>query len=354
MGRDKLKSEIKSIIDKYGEEHERLRVTATRSLDELTVVFKRDNDSDINLTCTVSEEYPHVRPLWFSADEDDEMDPVCQALADLNSDEVVDENNLDKMVTYLLTRLCEAFSEAIPDNGGSGDHAKPGTSSQQQNAMVLDEEDEEDIDVLLDEVAPADDGEDGIAQEKLQKLESIRQKTQPSQKSSVQATDRLMKDIKSIYKSDSYKNGNYTVELPDDNVYEWRVALLKVDPDSKLAKDMVEFKITQIELSINFAPDYPFRPPFVRVISPVIQKGYVLGGGAICLELLTEEGWSSAYSMESVIMQIGASLVKGDGRIQPHKRPEDVYTLSKAKNSYRTLVHIHKTSGWYTPPKGDG
>ena len=244
MGRDKLKSEIKSIIDKYGEEHERLRVTATRSLDELTVVFKRDNDSDINLTCTVSEEYPHVRPLWFSADEDDEMDPVCQALADLNSDEVVDENNLDKMVTYLLTRLCEAFSEAIPDNGGSGDHAKPGTSSQQQNAMVLDEEDEEDIDVLLDEVAPADDGEDGIAQEKLQKLESIRQKTQwvicwlmwssvrltcafrPSQKSSVQATDRLMKDIKSIYKSDSYKNGNYTVELPDDNVYEWRVALV--------------------------------------------------------------------------------------------------------------------------------
>lgn len=35
-----------------------------------------------------------------------------------------------------------------------------------------------------------------------------------------------MKDIKSIYKSDSYKNGNYTVELPDDNVYEWRVALV--------------------------------------------------------------------------------------------------------------------------------
>ena len=73
---------------------------------------------------------------------------------------------------------------------------------------------------------------------------------------------------------------------------------------------MVDFKVKQIELSINFASDYPFRPPFVRVISPVIQKGYVLSGGAICLELLTEEGWSSAYSMESVIMQIGASLVK--------------------------------------------
>ena len=75
---------------------------------------------------------------------------------------------------------------------------------------------------------------------------------------------------------------------------------------------MKEFKVSKIELSIVFAHDYPFRPPFVRVVAPVIQKGYVLGGGAICLELLTEEGWSSAYSMESVIMQIGASLVKVD------------------------------------------
>lgn len=73
---------------------------------------------------------------------------------------------------------------------------------------------------------------------------------------------------------------------------------------------MKEFKVSKIELSINFAHDYPFRPPFVRVVAPVIQRGYVLSGGAICLELLTEEGWSSAYSMESVIMQIGASLVK--------------------------------------------
>ena len=35
-----------------------------------------------------------------------------------------------------------------------------------------------------------------------------------------------MKDLKSIYKSDSYKKELYTVKLPDDNVYEWRVALV--------------------------------------------------------------------------------------------------------------------------------
>ena len=42
----------------------------------------------------------------------------------------------------------------------------------------------------------------------------------------------------------------------------------------------------------------------------------MLGGGAICMELLTKQGWSSAYSMESVILQISATLVKGKARIQ--------------------------------------
>ena len=61
---------------------------------------------------------------------------------------------------------------------------------------------------------------------------------------------------------------------------------------------------------------FPFEPPFVRVVAPVITGGYVLVGGAICMELLTKQGWSSAYTIEAVIMQIAATLVKGKARIQ--------------------------------------
>jgi ubiquitin-conjugating enzyme E2 Q len=61
---------------------------------------------------------------------------------------------------------------------------------------------------------------------------------------------------------------------------------------------------------------YPFEPPFVRVVHPMISGGYVLVGGAICMELLTKQGWSSAYTVEAVIMQIAATLVKGKARIQ--------------------------------------
>ena len=47
-----------------------------------------------------------------------------------------------------------------------------------------------------------------------------------TQTSSIQATDRLMKEIKSIYKSQSFKDGNYTIDIINDNVYEWSVSLL--------------------------------------------------------------------------------------------------------------------------------
>ena len=47
----------------------------------------------------------------------------------------------------------------------------------------------------------------------------------------------------------------------------------------------------------------------------MISGGYVLVGGAICMELLTKQGWSSAYTVEAIIMQIAATLVKGGARI---------------------------------------
>lgn len=54
---------------------------------------------------------------------------------------------------------------------------------------------------------------------------------------------------------------------------------------------------------------------FFYVSVCVCAGGYVLLGGAICMELLTKQGWSSAYTVEAVIMQIAATLVKGKARI---------------------------------------
>ena len=68
--------------------------------------------------------------------------------------------------------------------------------------------------------------------------------------------------------------------------------------------------------SIRFQDTFPFDPPFVRMVHPVLHGGYVLDGGALCMELMTPQGWSSAYTIEAVIMQLSATLVKGKARIK--------------------------------------
>nr|CAG4648007.1 EOG090X0867 [Moina brachiata] len=174
---------------------------------------------------------------------------------------------------------------------------------------------------------------------------------------SVQATDRLMKELRDIYRSDSSKKGVYSVELVNDSLYEWNVRLLSVDPDSPLHSDLQLLKDKDgrdhILLNFLFKETFPFEPPFVRVVHPVIQGGYVLVGGAICMELLTRQGWSSAYTMEALILQIAATLVKGKARIQ-FTATKGQYSLARAQQSFKSLVQIHEKNGWFTPPKEDG
>ncbi|XP_028342443.1 ubiquitin-conjugating enzyme E2Q-like protein 1 [Physeter macrocephalus] len=102
-----------------------------------------------------------------------------------------------------------------------------------------------------------------------------------------------------------------SVELVDESLFDWNVKLHQVDKDSVLWQDMKETNTEFILLNLTFPDNFPFSPPFMRVLSPRLENGYVLDGGAICMELLTPRGWSSAYTVEAVMRQFAASLVKG-------------------------------------------
>lgn len=98
---------------------------------------------------------------------------------------------------------------------------------------------------------------------------------QGSVSGSVQATDRLMKELRDIYRSDSFKNKMYQIELVNDSLYEWNVRLMSVDPDSPLSHDLQMLKEKEgkdaILLNMLFKDTYPFEPPFVRVVHPIIS-----------------------------------------------------------------------------------
>uniref|UniRef100_A0A182YPT3 E2 ubiquitin-conjugating enzyme n=1 Tax=Anopheles stephensi TaxID=30069 RepID=A0A182YPT3_ANOST len=166
---------------------------------------------------------------------------------------------------------------------------------------------------------------------------------------------RLMKELKEIERlQHSRTDPCFTVELINDNLYEWHARLFRIDPDSPLAEDLVELNIPFILLHLVFPENFPFAPPFMRVVEPRIEKGFVMEGGAICMELLTPRGWASAYTVEAILMQFAASLVKGQGRVSRKPKSAKDFSRRSAEEAFRSLVKTHEKYGWVTPALNDG
>lgn len=128
---------------------------------------------------------------------------------------------------------------------------------------------------------------------------------------------RLAQDLYRIMNQDTDEAGFSIAPKSEDNMGHWIIKLFKFDKDSNLAKDMVVLGFEHIEMEMSFPDQYPFEPPFVRVVRPRFkrQTGFVMNG-ALCMELLTKDGWNPVNDIESVIVSIRSLLVVGDGRLQ--------------------------------------
>ncbi|KAI1747837.1 hypothetical protein F4782DRAFT_551482 [Xylaria castorea] len=140
-----------------------------------------------------------------------------------------------------------------------------------------------------------------------------------------------------------------------DNMFQLIVELHSFDLSLPLAKDMKEAGITSIVLEIRFLRGFPLTPPFVRVIQPRFLPfahgggGHVTAGGAMCMELLTNTGWSPVSSMESVLLQVRLAMCNQEpkpARLEGARGGSDKYGLREAIDAYIRAASIH---GWEVP-----
>lgn len=96
------------------------------------------------------------------------------------------------------------------------------------------------------------------------------------------SSKRLAGDIKTMQKVQTttplHELGWYIDFSNIENMFQWIVELHTFDPELPLAKDMKTASITSIVLEVRFGRDYPFSPPFVRVIRPKFLP-FMHGGG---------------------------------------------------------------------------
>lgn len=169
---------------------------------------------------------------------------------------------------------------------------------------------------------------------------------------SAAATLRLLRDLKEIQDAKDGQLLGFVAEPATDknsgkkNLYHWEIRLSGFDGD--LLSDMKQYaKATGngefISLEMRFSADYPFTPPFVRVLRPRFRSmtGHVTIGGSICMELLTRAGWQSTNSIESVLIQIRAEMTGGGARLETSS-----YGDYSERDAWDAFYRAAKTHGW--------
>lgn len=169
------------------------------------------------------------------------------------------------------------------------------------------------------------------------------------------AAKALAREFKNVLKTQQsvpqhelgwYIDGNNT-----PNLYQWIVELHSFDETLPLARDMVVKGVKSIVCELRFPKDYPMSPPFVRIIRPRFLPfvsgggGHVTGGGSMCMELLTDSGWSPASSIEGVLLQIRLAL----SNLQPYParlQGEGDYGTDEAMKGFMRAAGTH---GWRVP-----
>ncbi|EGR45839.1 uncharacterized protein TRIREDRAFT_67286 [Trichoderma reesei QM6a] len=192
-------------------------------------------------------------------------------------------------------------------------------------------------------------------------LDSLPRLPEPSWAStSPMATRTLNRAIKELHdiqsKEDLASLGWYINFDKLDNVFHWTVEMHSFDPELPLAKDMKERGCTSIVLEFRFGSNFPYSPPFVRVIRPRFLPfmrgggGHVTAGGAICSEMLTNSGWSAVMTIEKVLLQIRLGLTEMDppARLDSMGGVSDTrdYAIGEAIDAYQRAATAH---GWRIP-----
>ncbi|GAB1737047.1 hypothetical protein NU219Hw_g409t1 [Hortaea werneckii] len=173
-------------------------------------------------------------------------------------------------------------------------------------------------------------------------------------------TKRLLKELQHLQKvqqSSTLADLGWYIDVDKiENVYQWIVELHSfqcLNTKLPIVTQMKNKSMKSIVLEIRFNKDFPYTPPYVRVVRPRFLTfaqgggGHIVMGGAMCMELLTNTGWSSVSSMESVLMQVRLAIALSEPPARLDVKNHGDYGTGEAADGYMRACATH---GWTVPP----
>ncbi|KAJ9642970.1 Ubiquitin-conjugating enzyme subunit [Coniosporium tulheliwenetii] len=130
------------------------------------------------------------------------------------------------------------------------------------------------------------------------------------------------------------------IELVDENIFEWSVALIVLNPDS-------DYYGGYFKARMSFPKDYPYRPPEFKFLRPLYHPN-IYPDGRLCISILHAPGddemsgesaaerWSPAQRVESVLLSILSLL--DDAEVNSPANVDAGVMLRKQPEKYKAMV----------------
>jgi len=274
-----------------------------------------DSEQEILFNIVIKGSYISVKGIGDLFDENwqNQMDKFCKGGK--------------RTVTDILTKASILYSEIL--EGGDDDE-------EDEIEVEVDHLDDEE-----EEPKPVSKGSSYDTQ-----FEELKKKFKKPEGVSEGAVNCIVKEYIKLCNEDT-KSYGYSCHPIDDDLFHWEVRLFDFDKKDTIAQDLAKYEKktgqNYIQLDMVFPTEFPFKPPFIRVIKPRFKfmTGHVTIGGSICMELLTTSGWRPANSIESIFVQIRCEMMAGGAKLDLDNNTP--YTEHEAKEAF---FRMSQKYGW--------
>eukprot|EP00349_Pseudokeronopsis_sp_Brazil_P009151 CAMPEP_0202956256 /NCGR_PEP_ID=MMETSP1396-20130829/770_1 /ASSEMBLY_ACC=CAM_ASM_000872 /TAXON_ID= /ORGANISM="Pseudokeronopsis sp., Strain Brazil" /LENGTH=154 /DNA_ID=CAMNT_0049673187 /DNA_START=12 /DNA_END=476 /DNA_ORIENTATION=+ len=148
------------------------------------------------------------------------------------------------------------------------------------------------------------------------------------------AERRLLKDLKKLeLDAQNAESSGITATPDEDSLFRWTAIIF--GPEETIWEGGI------FKLVLEFAEDYPNRPPKVKFLTKMFHPN-IYNDGSICLDIL-QNMWSPVYDISSILTSIQSLLCDPNTKSPANNEAAELYSKNYKEYEQRVKEVVEKS-----------